>query len=109
MIDDTLGPRRSRMMAAPGGGGGGGGGMGRGGGGGRGGGMGGGRGGGGRGQGGGLGSGGVCLCPKCGHRAPHLPGNPCLDQRCPECGSALVREGSPTHQKITERRGSKDA
>lgn len=100
MIDDTLGPGRSRMMAAPGGGGGGGGGMGRGGGGGR---------GGGRGQGGGLGSGGVCLCPKCGHRAPHLPGNPCLDQRCPECGSALVREGSPTHQKITERRGSKDA
>lgn len=59
----------------------------------------------GRGQGGGqMGGGGFCLCLKCGHRSPHSAGSPCLQERCPSCGSAMVREGSPHHQEIKSRR-----
>ncbi len=80
-------------------------GQGRGAGGGQGGGQGGGRGGGGRGQdGAAMGAGGSCLCPKCGKSFPHQPGVPCLNERCAECGVALVREGSPHHQQILQRR-----
>lgn len=72
-----------------------------------GGGRGGGRGGGGRGQSGAaMGAGGSCLCPKCGRRFPHQPGVPCLDERCTDCGVALVREGSPHHEQILQRRGN---
>ena len=57
--------------------------------------------------GGGMGSGGACICPKCGQRAPHRPGVPCLDERCPECGVAMVREGSAHHQEIEQRRAGR--
>jgi hypothetical protein len=50
----------------------------------------------GRGQGGGnlptSGPGGDCLCPKCGHKEPHIAGERCLDRACPECGTKMVRE-----------------
>ena len=59
---------------------------------------------GGRMGGGGMGAGGACICPKCGHREPHKPGVQCLEERCPECGSAMVREGSAHHQQIESRR-----
>ena len=68
---------------------------------------GGGMGGGGRG-GAGLGAGGFCVCPKCGHRAPHQPGVPCMQERCPTCAVALVREGSPHHQEIEARRAGRE-
>lgn len=58
-------------------------------------------------RGGGLGAGGFCICLKCGHRSLHRPGAPCLDERCPECGAALVREGSFHHREITERRAGR--
>jgi hypothetical protein len=51
---------------------------------------------GGRGRGGGnkpgSGPGGNCLCPKCGHKEPHVAGQRCLDRVCPECGTRMVRE-----------------
>jgi hypothetical protein len=63
----------------------------------------------GRGQGGGgMGADGSCICPKCGGRAPHRQGVPCLQERCPDCGVAMVREGSPHHQEIVSRRGNAD-
>jgi hypothetical protein len=63
----------------------------------------------GRGQGAGLmGEGGFCLCPKCGHREPHSAGSPCLQERCPTCGSAMVREGSPHHLEIERRRATQE-
>ena len=40
----------------------------------------------------GVGPGGNCLCPNCGAKAPHTPGVPCYTVKCPECGSAMVRE-----------------
>ncbi len=64
-------------------------------------------GGGGRGMGpggGGMGGGGFCVCAKCGQRFPHRPGVPCLEERCPDCGVALVREGSAHHREIEARR-----
>lgn len=71
--------------------------------------MGGGRG---RGMGGGpgsarMGAGGSCVCPKCGHTQEHQPGVPCLEERCSECGTAMVREGSPHHREIEERKARK--
>ena len=41
----------------------------------------------------GGGGAGVCICPKCGQRSPHNAGVPCLQERCPSCGTAMVREG----------------
>ncbi|AOY59880.1 MULTISPECIES: NifB/NifX family molybdenum-iron cluster-binding protein [Desulfococcus] len=45
----------------------------------------------GRGGGRGLGPGGACVCPGCGETAPHQPGVPCFDMRCPKCGGAMTR------------------
>ena len=52
----------------------------------------------------GLGAEGFCICPKCGQRTVHRPGVPCLEERCPSCGVAMVREGSAHHQEIESRR-----
>jgi hypothetical protein len=39
----------------------------------------------------GLGPTGECLCPQCGERAAHERGIPCYEQKCPKCGTAMVR------------------
>jgi len=39
----------------------------------------------------GAGPGGDCLCPQCGTRVPHQPGNPCYNIICPQCGASMVR------------------
>ncbi|MCD6225471.1 DUF134 domain-containing protein [bacterium] len=55
-----------------------------------------GRGAGGRGRMGGFGAGpgGVCVCtnPECGYEAPHQAGVPCYTQKCPKCGSPMIRK-----------------
>lgn len=57
----------------------------------------------------GLGSGGMCICVACGTRVPHRQGVPCQEERCPKCGKAMLREGSPHHQKAApKKRGSAD-
>jgi hypothetical protein len=54
------------------------------------------RGQGGRGQGGGnkpgSGPAGNCVCPKCGHKEPHVVGQRCIDRTCPKCGTKMIRE-----------------
>ena len=35
---------------------------------------------------------GYCVCPKCGHKVDHLAGQPCYEQKCPKCGTQMVRE-----------------
>jgi hypothetical protein len=50
-----------------------------------------------------MGAGGSCICVGCGERVAHQPGLPCMEQRCPACGKALVREGSEHHRQILEK------
>jgi hypothetical protein len=38
-----------------------------------------------------LGPEGECLCPQCGAKSPHQRGVPCVGQKCPKCGTAMVR------------------
>ncbi len=35
---------------------------------------------------------GTCLCLQCGHREPHVQGNPCNHKECPKCGGSMGRE-----------------
>ena len=48
----------------------------------------------GRGRGGGFsaGPGGYCVCPNCGESIRHQVRNPCNEQRCPQCKTAMTRE-----------------
>jgi len=52
---------------------------------------------GGRGRSGGpfaAGLGGYCVCtnPECKHKITHQAGKPCYQQKCPKCGSPMIRE-----------------
>lgn len=42
-----------------------------------------------------AGPGGECQCtnPKCGYTVAHQRGLPCMQMKCPKCGSAMVRKG----------------
>ena len=63
---------------------------------------GGGRGGGGRGS--GMGAVGNCICVKCGYAAPKKPGTPCMQEKCPDCGTVLMREGGSHYQQAVKRK-----
>jgi len=52
----------------------------------------------------GLGPVGYCICPKCGYRKEHTSGVPCRDEKCPNCGSIMVREGSYHHKLIEDKK-----
>ena len=54
-----------------------------------------------------MGSGGYCVCPKCGYRAPHRRGVPCQEDRCPQCGAKMLREGSYHHELWKKKAGGK--
>jgi predicted Fe-Mo cluster-binding NifX family protein len=38
-----------------------------------------------------AGPGGFCVCPKCGEKAPHTAGQPCMQMLCPKCGTPMTR------------------
>jgi hypothetical protein len=38
-----------------------------------------------------AGPGGNCVCPKCGHEVPHVVGQPCYEEKCPQCGTQMTR------------------
>jgi len=39
-----------------------------------------------------AGPGGTCVCPKCGHEEPQTRGRPCMNKKCPKCGSRMTRK-----------------
>jgi len=39
-----------------------------------------------------AGVGGHCFCTKCGYRELHERGIPCMQKKCPQCGTTLIRE-----------------
>lgn len=51
-----------------------------------------------------MGEGGDCICPKCDSRIKHQAGIPCQDERCPDCGAKLMREGSHHHDLLLAKR-----
>jgi len=51
-----------------------------------------------------MGSEGFCVCPKCGVKILHRVGIPCREEKCPNCGAKMVREGSYHHQLIEEKK-----
>lgn len=55
----------------------------------------------------GLGNRGNCICPKCSYKIEHQPGNPCKQQKCPQCGSGMLREGGHHHQLLLEKKKGK--
>lgn len=56
-----------------------------------------------------MGRSGMCICPKCGEKIPHRRGVRCMEERCPKCGSVMLREGSYYYRKLEEKRNkSKD-
>jgi len=40
----------------------------------------------------GRGPSGKCVCPACGHSMEHERGKPCALEKCPKCGSKLIRK-----------------
>ncbi|HDH57065.1 MAG: ferredoxin [Deltaproteobacteria bacterium] len=52
----------------------------------------------------GLGSGGNCICVKCNYKIPHRPGIPCREEKCPQCGGKMVREGGYHHELLEKKR-----
>lgn len=54
-----------------------------------------------------MGNVGNCICTKCEFSMPHRKGVPCKDQRCPKCGSKMLREGSYHHDLLKQKRGEK--
>lgn len=50
-----------------------------------------------------MGIGGHCVCPKCGGRIEHERNLPCDQERCPQCGAKMLREGSHHHQLFLKK------
>jgi len=38
-----------------------------------------------------AGPGGNCICPNCGHKEPHIVGQPCNQKICQKCGTRMIR------------------
>ncbi|MCW8933642.1 MAG: ferredoxin [Gammaproteobacteria bacterium] len=54
-----------------------------------------------------MGAGGQCICPKCSKKSIHHDGIPCQDERCPDCGVKLFREGSYHHKLLLKKQQEK--
>ena len=50
-------------------------------------------------RGAGLGFSGNCICVKCGYTSSKKRAVPCKEEKCPQCGVVLLREGGYHHIK----------
>ncbi|MBT8040999.1 MAG: ferredoxin [Xanthomonadales bacterium] len=55
----------------------------------------------------GMGRGGNCICPKCQTLIAHRQGIRCQEERCPECGAKMLREGSDHHALWQRKQASR--
>jgi NAD-dependent SIR2 family protein deacetylase len=62
---------------------------------------------GGKGKGEGMGPIGNCVCVKCGYSTFKKPGIPCMDEKCPKCGTVLLREGSVHYKNAVKNKNKK--
>ena len=53
----------------------------------------------------GKGPAGLCICPECGLKQLHEAGKPCRKEKCPKCGTEMVREGSYHHITMKKKGG----
>ena len=37
----------------------------------------------------------ICVCPSCGEEVSHQRGTPCMNTKCPKCGTPMVGKGAP--------------
>ena len=51
-----------------------------------------------------LGAGGFCVCFNCGYRKEHEQGKPCMEEKCPNCGKVLMREGFKHYKLAVEKK-----
>lgn len=56
------------------------------------------------GSGGGMGAVGNCVCVKCGYSTTKKPGTPCMQEKCPNCGTVLMREGGNHYNNAVKNR-----
>ncbi|KAA3609234.1 MAG: ferredoxin [Calditrichaeota bacterium] len=54
-----------------------------------------------------MGPEGKCVCPKCGEKQNHRSGTRCQDEKCPQCGAKMLREGSHHHQLFEKKKMEK--
>jgi len=54
-----------------------------------------------------MGEGGFCIYPKCGERIEPQRGIPCQEERGPEWGAKMLREGSRHHELLRKKRTNK--
>jgi NAD-dependent SIR2 family protein deacetylase len=55
-----------------------------------------------------MGLGDVCVFPKCEARLRHRRGIPCQEERCPECGAKMLREGSEHYRQWLEKKEARE-
>ncbi len=49
-----------------------------------------------------------CICPECGVKIPHRRGIPCQNEKCPDCGNEMFREGSFHHKQWMKKQKAKE-
>ncbi|MEN8223163.1 MAG: ferredoxin [Acidobacteriota bacterium] len=52
----------------------------------------------------GAGPSGQCVCVKCNYLSAKKRGVPCMDEKCPDCGATLLREGGSHHQSAINKK-----
>jgi hypothetical protein len=49
-----------------------------------------------------------CICPRCGAKKIHRKGIPCQMEKCPICGSKMIRENFYQHKLLKKCRNKKN-